>query len=204
MLEFSLSWDFPRTLRSCASDLDPPSDGETVTRPPTEIRLTFSERPSIAIASVLLVSGTDSIPLAPLQVDTADRNTVIAPINRSLGGGAYQVVWRVASRDGHPIRGAYSFTIAPQPGDSIRNAPAVPAIPVSTEIDEADTSIAVGAAFGSILIRWLAFISIFLAIGAVTFRQYVLGRTDPAGSETFREIASTNAATLGLVARLGR
>ena len=61
---------------------------------------------------------------------------------------------------------------------------------------------AVAGALGSIFIRWLAFLSIFLAIGSVVFRRFVVlpGAQD---SETFSHIASNNAATLGLAASGG-
>ncbi len=65
------------------------------------------------------------------------------------------------------------------------------------------TSIAFGGAIGSILVRWLAFISIFLVIGAVVFKRFVLERMDPSHSDTFLHIAATNTATLGIVAAIG-
>jgi copper transport protein len=169
-------------------------------RSPAEIRLTFSERPSIAVASVVLVTGRDSITLSPLTVDTADRNTVVAAVSRVLAAGDYQVVWRVASRDGHPIRGAYSFVIqGPGTDSTVVFRPA----PAAEDVDANSASIAVGGAIGSILVRWLAFISIFLVIGAVVFKRFVLDRMDPSHSDTFLHIAATNTATLGIVAAVG-
>ena len=181
-----------------------PSDGETLSSGPTAIRLTFSERPSIAIASVVLVVGNDSLQLAPLSIDTADRKTVIAPVGRALAPGSYQVVWRVSSRDGHPIRGAYSFAVRNGTDSVITGVqPKVPAPSIDQGSETSRTSIAFGGAIGAILIRWISFISIFLVIGAVTFRKLVLEKMNPGGSDTFVEIASTNAATLGLSAAVG-
>lgn len=181
-----------------------PADGAVLDAAPTEIRLTFSERPSVAVASVVLVVGSDSIHLSPVSVDTADRKTVIAPVSRALRPGVYQVVWRVASRDGHPIRGAYSFVIEGMDVDSTgvsQTIAAVPAVPGQPQ--EIDTSMAFSGAVGSIIVRWLAFISIFLVIGAVTFKRFVLDRMDPSHSDTFVHIGATNAATLGMVAAIG-
>ena len=177
-----------------------PSDGAILSDAPREIRLTFSERPSIAIASVVLVSGADSIPLTPLAVDATDGNTVIAPVPRTLGSGAWKVVWRVSSRDGHPIRGAYAFAIQSRGSDTsiVLQKPAIDA-----DGETSDTSMAFGGAVGAIIVRWVAFISIFLVIGAVTFKSFVLDRMDPSKSDTFTHIGATNTATLGIVAAIG-
>jgi copper transport protein len=178
-----------------------PAEGARLTEAPTEIRLTFSERPSIAIASVVLVHGRDSTSLEPLTVDTTDRKTVTAPIPGALSPGSYEVVWRVSSRDGHPIRGAYSFAVQGTAADTL----AVALVPAPKLVDEESesSSMAVGGAIGAILVRWLGFISIFLVIGAVTFKRFVLDRMDPSHSDTFLHIGATNAATLGIFAAIG-
>ncbi len=181
-----------------------PSDGQVLTSAPSGIRLTFSERPSLAVASVVLVNGADSVALAPLVIDSTDRNTVVAPVTGVLRPGTYRVVWRVSSRDGHPIRGGYAFTIQASSGDSVFAGiqPIIPPPQVEETGEENTTSLAIGGAVSSILVRWAGFISIFLVIGAVTFRKFVLERMDPGDSDTFLHIASTNAATLGLVAAI--
>jgi copper transport protein len=126
--------------------------------------------------------------------DSADENTVVAVVGRTLASGSYRVIWRVAARDGHPIRGAFTFTVT-TPGADTTNGPPVTGTPL---IDEPETvTPAVAGALGSIFIRWLAFISIFLAIGSVVFRRFVIL---PAPTDPFSHIASNNAATLGLVA----
>ncbi len=180
-----------------------PADGAVLKAGPAEIRLTFSERPSISVASIVLVAGDDSIHLSPLSVDTVDRKTVIAPVGRQLGAGRYQVVWRVSSRDGHPIRGAYSFVVQGQATDSTAVIQPAPVSKIDGAEEMNSTSIAFGGAIGSILVRWLAFISIFLVIGAVVFKRFVLERMDPSHSDTFLHIAATNTATLGIVAAIG-
>jgi len=62
---------------------------------------------------------------------------------------------------------------------------------------------AVGGAFGAIFARWLSFVSIFLIIGTVTFRLVIIGRMSRPPGDLFTEIASTNAATLGITASAG-
>ncbi len=61
---------------------------------------------------------------------------------------------------------------------------------------------AFGGAIAGIVGRWLGFISLFLLVGAVTFRLVVL-RDLSEKPDLFREIASVNAATLGIIASAG-
>lgn len=176
-----------------------PAAGGSYSVSPGEIRLTFSERPEIALASIVLVGGGDSTALAPIRRDSADGNTVVVAVGRTLASGPYRVVWRVAARDGHPIRGTYTFTVTTSADGADTAAPApVTGTPL---IDEPEgVTPAVAGALGSIFIRWLAFISVFLAIGSVVFRRFVIL---PGAPDTFSHIASNNAATLGLVASAG-
>jgi hypothetical protein len=56
---------------------------------------------------------------------------VTQPLDAGLPSGAYKVQWRVASKDGHPISGASSFTVAAAaatpPADPTTDAPTTPA-----------------------------------------------------------------------------
>ena len=60
--------------------------------------------------------------------------------------------------------------------------------------------VATGGAFMSIFARWLSFAATFLIIGIVTFKTLVLKRMSANPQDLFVQIASTNAATLGIVA----
>jgi hypothetical protein len=74
--------------------------------------------------------------------------------------------------------------------------------PASFDAGNAQT-VAVGGALGSILSRWLSFAAYFLLIGVMTFRFFVLRRMSPTGNDLFAHVASTNSATLGIVASVG-
>ena len=178
-----------------------PADGASLSTAPNEIRLVFSERPELALASVKLVNGRDTTSLTPLRMDTTAGHTVIAPVARKLPSGAYTVLWLVATRDGHPIRGIFAFTVSAQ-GDSVLDALPAPRVPLAAEAENSGTSVAIGGALGVVIVRWLAFVSLFLLIGAVMFRAFVV-RTMGSDADTFVHMASTNAATLGLVAAAG-
>lgn len=179
-----------------------PANGATVSTSPSLIRLVFSERAALAMASVRLVSGSDTTNLAPLALSPQNPAEIVAPVNGSLAAGTYIVLWRVAGRDGHPIRGTVSFRVA---GTStlVDTIPTAPAAPMAHDDQVEGVGTALGGAIGFILIRWLAFISIFLLLGAVTFKHYVVARAAPLESDVFGRIASTNSASLGMAAAVG-
>jgi methionine-rich copper-binding protein CopC len=84
-----------------------PLDKSTVATLPHQITLTFNE-PALAIGSLMQVVGPagNEAQGAPTLVD---RNVTQA-IKPGSPGGAYTVLWRVTSLDGHPISGQFSFT----------------------------------------------------------------------------------------------
>src|SRR5690606_29922581 len=79
---------------------------------PTEIRLTFSARPELALSDIKLAAADSKAVALGKVVPTGDSLTIAAPIEKPLPDGAYQITWRTASKDGHPIRGTIPFTVA--------------------------------------------------------------------------------------------
>lgn len=92
------------TLISTSPDAD-----ETVPTIPTEVVLTFNE-PAMALGTRIVVTG----PAGPVQsgdVKIIDK-AVVQALEPGSPAGRYTVDWRVASADGHPVTGSYSFTVA--------------------------------------------------------------------------------------------
>ena len=89
-----------------------PSAGSTVTTAPRELRLTFSEKPELAFTRITLLAGKETIALGKGAADAKSATTVVVPVAGRVGPGSYTVRWRVAGRDGHPINGAFAFTVA--------------------------------------------------------------------------------------------
>jgi methionine-rich copper-binding protein CopC len=89
-----------------------PGVNETVAAAPARVRLWFSQRPDVKLSSVSLY-GADStrIPTSPATA-TDDSLSVAVAVKAPLGPGSYVVRWRTASKDGHPIKGQYRFTVA--------------------------------------------------------------------------------------------
>ena len=93
-----------------------PVPSSVVNRPPPVVLLTYSEavEPRFAIVSVTDAAGKQQTAGAPRR-SASDPKTLVVPLHRSSQGW-YLVYWRVISVDGHPVRGAFTFAVGPNPG----------------------------------------------------------------------------------------
>jgi copper transport protein len=134
-----------------------PSPSQTVNTPPKELRLTYSEavEPRFAVVSVTDADAHQQTAGSPRRSAT-DVDTLVVPLKK-LDEGWYLVWWRVISADGHPVRGAFTFAVGPNPGPAPQFV-----IP----------SISETAATPRLLVaRWLAFLSVMAAIGLFVLRM---------------------------------
>jgi copper transport protein len=78
--------------------------------------LTYTEavEPRFAAISVTNAAGQQQTTGAP-QRSATDAKTLVVSL-RHLNEGWYLVYWRVISVDGHPVRGAFTFAVGPNPG----------------------------------------------------------------------------------------
>jgi copper transport protein len=137
-----------------------PTASAEVDTPPAELRLVYGEavEPRFAIVSV-----TDAA--ADQQVDGAVHRSASnpyeldAPLKRSAEGW-YLVFWRVISADGHPVRGAFTYRIGPNPGPP-------PQFVIPSLSETAVTP-------GLITLRWLTFLSVMAAIGLFVLRTVIV------------------------------
>ena len=90
-----------------------PPASATVDAVPDSIRLWFSQRPELAVTSVKVTGpGETTVGLAPLA--QGDSAVVIAPVKaKAAMPGSYSVAWRTMSKDGHVVRGMFSFRVQP-------------------------------------------------------------------------------------------
>jgi copper transport protein len=133
-----------------------PQASGTVNTPPRQVALTYSEavEPRFAIVSVTDSAGTQET-TGPPRRSPADPDTLLVPL-RHIPEGWYLVYWRAISVDGHPVRGAFTFAVGPNPGPAPQFV-----IP----------SISETAATPRLLIaRWLVFLSVLAAIGIAALR----------------------------------
>ena len=133
-----------------------PVPSSILNSPPPVVLLTYSEaiEPSFATISVTNAQGEQQIAGSPRRSAT-DPKTVVVPLHR-LGQGWYLVYWRVISADGHPVRGAFTFAVGPNPGPA-------PQFPVPS-ISETDATPPLVTA------RSIVFVSVMAAIGLFILR----------------------------------
>ena len=88
-----------------------PAAGSVVPAPPA-IRLWFSERVELALTGLTL-TGPDGHVARTVRATRADGegSPVVVAVNQALAAGRYTVAWRTASRDGHPVKGTFAFTV---------------------------------------------------------------------------------------------
>ncbi len=116
-----------------------PQDGSKVTAP-GQVVLRFTDD-LLAIGNRVRIEGPG--PAANLSAQ-ANGPTLTASLDPFLPAGAYRVTWRAVSADGHPLSGAFGFTLTqpttsrPEPTaprTAAGAAPSVPSVP-----DQASTS----------------------------------------------------------------
>lgn len=90
-----------------------PGIDSTVTVAPKQVRLWFSEAPEAALSGATIVKA-DNSPVATIKLAaTDDPVSVAGTIPVALEPGSYNVLWRTGSKDGHAVRGKYSFKFDP-------------------------------------------------------------------------------------------
>jgi len=133
-----------------------PVANSTISAPPSEIRLSFSEPLEPAFARVTLFDSLgNAIPLQASYVDWESDHDLVQPVNLD-GDDLYTVRWSVVSAaDGHRTEGSFSFIL----GSSTANAP--PAFAIAESLPEIDPVAA--------LVRWGHLLSLALLMGILIF-----------------------------------
>lgn len=85
-----------------------PKDGEEITNAIQEITLDFDGE--IMQGSYIEVTSTEG---ATFEVDKINigEGQLVAILEKPLPNGEFKVDWSIISADGHPLEGAYSFTV---------------------------------------------------------------------------------------------
>ncbi|MFC4807802.1 copper resistance CopC family protein [Paenibacillus sp. GCM10023250] len=91
-----------------------PADGETVTKAPSDIQLTFAT----TIQPLTVLKVTDGEGKAVAVKSAAGENAITGTFEQPLENGTYQVDWRIIGEDGHNISGSYAFTVAVPAGQA--------------------------------------------------------------------------------------
>jgi copper transport protein len=134
-----------------------PSASTVLDTPPPIVALTFDEavEPRFAIISVTDKDAhqmaTDSPQRSPTNPDT-----LVVHLKPQLPEGWYLVYWRAISVDGHPVQGAFTFAVGPNPGP----APQF----VIPHIAQSATTTAL------VVAKWAMFLTVMASIGLLAMR----------------------------------
>jgi copper transport protein len=103
-----LGWAAPASAHAELSSSSP-TDGSVVDASPSAIVLRFTEGIVFEDDGIRLLDGSGTaVPLDAVQVQGS---VAEASIDADLARGTYVVAWRAVSADGHPIRGAFTFSV---------------------------------------------------------------------------------------------
>lgn len=157
-----------------------PQASGTIPSSPPRVTLTYDEAvaPRFAVVSVTNARGEQQAVGSPAALPS-DPDTIAVPVRR-LPEGWYLVYWRVISADGHPVRGAFTFAVGPNPGPA-------PQFVIPSLSETAATP-------QLIVTRWLAFLGLMLAVGLFALRA-VIAR--PAAAVNVAPLRALSKATAG-------
>lgn len=89
-----------------------PADGAVLTTAPQQVTLTFTESVSFSGDSLRVLSpDNERVNPGPAHHADGQGNTARVELSDKLPQGTYTVAWRVVSADGHPISGAFVFSL---------------------------------------------------------------------------------------------
>jgi copper transport protein len=134
-----------------------PAASGVLNSPPATVALTYDEavEPRFAIISVTDTQGQQET-TGPVRRSAANPDTLIVPLRRHLPEGWYLTYWRAISVDGHPVQGAFTYAVGPNPGPAPKfRIPSIAGTATSPDL---------------LIARWVMFLSVMTAIGLFAFR----------------------------------
>jgi copper transport protein len=133
-----------------------PAASVVLNRPPKQVAMTYSEavEPRFAVVSITDAAGR-RVTAGPPGRSPTNPDTLVTKL-KPIGEGWYLVYWRVISADGHPVRGAFTFAVGPNPGPA-------PQFPIPSLSETAATP-------QLLVARWIVFLSTMSAIGLFFLR----------------------------------
>jgi copper transport protein len=167
-----------------------PTASGVLNSPPKMISLTFDEavEPRFAIISVTNVSGREET-TAPVARSAANPDTLVVPVRPGLPQGWYLIYWRAISVDGHPVQGAFTYAVGPNPGPAPQfRVPSISATAVTPQL---------------LIARWITFLSVMVAVGLLALRLLIARvavRRAPGTSLHAVSVAFVIASLVGLIA----
>jgi copper transport protein len=137
-----------------------PANGVQLARPPSEIKLTFTESVNLVNDGIRLLDPVGAT--VPTNGPTVKGQSVSLPIPANLPDGPYVLTWRVVSSDGHPITGASSFGVGTAPAH-------VPGSTTGTADATASTGASGALPWPVVAIRMVGYMAFALFAGVAAF-----------------------------------
>jgi len=167
-----------------------PAASQELNSSPPNIQLTYDEavEPRFAIISVTNAQGQQET-TGPVHRSSANPDTLLVPLRPHLPEGWYLIYWRAISVDGHPVQGAFTYAVGPNPGPAPQfRVPSISATATTPQL---------------LITRWLMFVGVMGAIGLFVLRVLIarpVVRRVAGVSLRAVTIAFVSASLLGLVA----
>jgi copper transport protein len=138
-----------------------PTASGVLSRPPASVQLTYDEavEPKFAIISVTNALGQQQT-TGPVARSPANPDTLVVPLRPGLPEGWYLIYWRAISVDGHPVQGAFTYAVGPNPGPAPQFR--IPSIASKSTAPQL------------LITRWVMFIAVMVAIGLYVLRMLIV------------------------------
>lgn len=164
-----------------AAESTSPAAGATVPAPPEKVSVTFNHNP-LAIGSQIAVTDAAGSNWADGPVEIVD-NVASEKVKPGAPAGLFTVAWRVASSDGHPIEGSFTFTATATAGAAGSTAAAaVPTLgtaqPGTTPAPEKSPDASQPFPWSIVIFVGTA-VGILVALGLMAKRRLTPGDDDP-------------------------
>ena len=137
-----------------------PAASVVLNAPPPNVQLTYDEavEPRFAIISVTNAQGQQET-TGLVSRSPANPDTLVVPLHPHLPPGWYLIYWRAISVDGHPVNGAFTYAVGPNPGPA-------PQFKVPSVSATATTP-------GLLITRWLMLLAVMVSVGLFVLRMAI-------------------------------
>lgn len=163
-----------------------PARGAQLEEAPPEVVFTFNEPVEASLGAVRIFDTEgNQVQTANLVHPGGRSESVGAEVPRELAEGLYTATYRVVSADAHPVAGGITFTVG-EAGQG--ESGFAPGKTISELIAGSETGPVTEVGFW--LVRWIGYLAIALALGAVTWLLFVLGPRTGARAEAEEELLS--------------
>ncbi len=101
----------PAALAHTRLEASSPQANSVVSPAPSQVRLQFSDPLELPFSKVKLVDERGAVvDAAKIAIDPADARALVAT-TPGLRTGSYRIQWSTVTRDGHKVKGEFSFRV---------------------------------------------------------------------------------------------